>query len=73
MPYLYIPVAVKNKYQTNYELNLSNYPNAGPNPCIAGMRNLYWGKDAYVIKSGKYAYKVSQEIFEKFVTIKEGR
>jgi len=38
---------------------LSNYPNAGPYPNIKGMRNLYWGKDALVVKSGAYAYNLS--------------
>lgn len=40
---------------------LENFPNAGPNPNIQGMRNLYWGKDALVIKCGAYAYNISRD------------
>lgn len=37
---------------------LSDCPNAGPNPNITGMRSLYWGKDALIVKQGQYAYKI---------------
>lgn len=42
---------------------LERYPNAGPNPCIAGMRKLYWGKDAWLIRCGQYVYKVPREVW----------
>lgn len=42
---------------------LEAYPNAGPHPNITGMRRLYWGKEAFIIKCGAYAYKVPQNIF----------
>ena len=29
---------------------------AGPYPCISGMRNLYWGKEALIVKAGAYIY-----------------
>ena len=29
---------------------------AGPRPSISGMRKLYWGKDAHIVKCGQYAY-----------------
>lgn len=45
------------------EKTLSRYPNAGPRPNIAGMRRLYWGNGAYIIKCGQYAYNVPSEIF----------
>lgn len=62
---------MRTKYVTKQQLqnkgiDLSVFPNAGPNPNITGMRRKYWGKDAYVIKSGRYAYKVPQEIFDLF-------
>lgn len=38
---------------------LSECPRVGPNPNITGMRNLYWGKDALIVKQGRYAYKIS--------------
>lgn len=42
---------------------LSRYPNAGPYPNITGMRRLYWGANAYIIKCGQFAYNVPAEIF----------
>lgn len=31
---------------------------AGPRPCISGMRKHFWGKDAYVVRCGAYAYLI---------------
>ena len=50
---------------TNNRL-LSWYPNAGPNANITGMRNLYWGKNAYIIKCGAYIYNVDYVLFNRF-------
>lgn len=58
--YKYVPDTIR-----NYNI-LKNFPSAGPNPNIKGMRRLYWGKDSFVIKSGKYAYKVDYETFTRF-------
>lgn len=44
---------------------LDAYPNAGPGPSIKGMRSMYWGKKAYLIRSGQYVYKVSYELFHQ--------
>ena len=46
---------------------LAQYPSAGPNPNIKGMRKLYWGDDACIIKCGSYAYKVPPNIFNWLV------
>lgn len=46
-------------------LHLSDFPNAGPNPCITGMKEKYWGKNAYCIRSGAYVYKVDEETYNK--------
>lgn len=57
---------MKYKYTStrNYNrLNLWRFPSAGPNPSIKGMRKLYWGDDAYIMKCGNYAYKVDHETF----------
>lgn len=35
---------------------LSQYPNAGPNASIKGMRKLYWGKFAKIVKHKGYIY-----------------
>lgn len=48
----------------NYNrLRLAAFPSAGPHPNITGMRSKYWGRDAYIIKCGAYAYKVDSETF----------
>ena len=45
---------------------LGKYPNAGPNPNITGMRKLYWGTDALIIRCGAYAYNVPHDVFARF-------
>lgn len=47
------------------KLHLSDFPNAGPNPCISGMKKYHWGKEALCIRSGAYAYKVDEETYRK--------
>ena len=44
-------------------IDLSGYPSAGPNPSIKGMKKLYWGKNALVVKSGAYIYKVPEDVY----------
>lgn len=46
-------------------IDLSGHPSAGPNPSISGMKKLYWGIDAYVVKSGSYIYKVSGDLYRR--------
>lgn len=33
----------------------------GPYPCISGMRKLYWGQDALVVKAGIYIYNMGRD------------
>lgn len=57
---------MKIKYVKSSEYNrleLAKFPSAGPNANITGMRNLYWGKHAYIIKCGAYIYKVDPLTF----------
>jgi len=42
---------------------LNVYPNAGPNPSVVGMRNLFWGQDAFLVRQGQYVYKVPSEVY----------
>ncbi len=44
-------------------INLSGYPSAGPHSSIKGMKELYWGKNALVVKSGAYIYKVPEDVY----------
>lgn len=62
--YLYISTKFYN------ELCLKNFPSTGRNGNIQGMRKLYWGQDAYIVKCGAYAYKVDAETFEKSTKLK---
>lgn len=47
------------------ELDLYKFPSAGPYACITGMRNLYWGKNALIIKCGVYIYHVDEQTFNR--------
>jgi hypothetical protein len=44
-------------------VNLSQYPSAGPRANITGMKNKYWGRGAYVVKHGTYIYNVPRSIY----------
>lgn len=57
--YLYVPISLYN------QLNLYHFPSTGAYGNITGMRNLYWGKEAYIIRCGAYAYNVDKTTFEK--------
>lgn len=56
--YLYVPVS-KAEY-----LHLEKFPSTGKYGNITGMRKLYWGENAYVIRSGAWAYKVDEATFK---------
>lgn len=43
--------------------NLSQYPNFSATGSIYGMKKLYYGMDALLVKSGSYIYKVPKEIY----------
>ncbi len=53
-----VPVELSDRFR--------DYPSAGPHPSITGMKNLYWGKDAYCIRCGVYVYNVPREVWEKY-------
>ena len=46
--------------------NLSDFPNFAKNGSITGMKKLYYGKDALLVRCGNYIYNVSSspEIYE---------
>jgi hypothetical protein len=48
------------------ETALEIFPSAGPNASVIGMKNKFWGKNAYVIKVGVYIYKVTEEFYNQF-------
>lgn len=56
----------KVKYMTKHEAaryNLDEYPNFGPNGNVTGMKKLYYGKNALLVRSGAYVYKVPENIY----------
>lgn len=66
---------VKGRYlyvSTKYyeKLHLDAFPSTGEYGNITGMRNLYWGQDAYIIKCGAYAYKVDGKTFNTAKSLK---
>lgn len=62
--YVYIPVS-KAKH-----LHLERFPSTGAYGSISGIRKLYWGNNAYVVKSGAYAYCVDEVTFRTAVVSK---
>lgn len=46
-------------------LALASFPSAGPNPSISGMKKLFWGMGAKVIKCGQYAYSVDWQTYQR--------
>ena len=56
-----IAAADKEKY------NLSSFPNFHKSGSIAGMKKLYYGMEAKLVKCGSYIYNVSSspEIYDK--------
>ena len=48
-----IPAKDHDKY------NLSDFPNFSKNGSIRGMKDMYYGKDALLVKCGSFIYNVS--------------
>ena len=44
--------------------NLFQYPNFSATGSIYGMKKLYYGMDALLVRSGSWIYKVPQEIYD---------
>lgn len=51
-----ITIRVKDRPNLGKVLDKMCQASAGPYPCITGMRNLYWGRDALIVKYGVYIY-----------------
>ena len=46
-------------------IQLDRYPRAGPYANVTGMRNLYWGVNAPIIKVGVYIYHVPMHVYNR--------
>lgn len=44
-------------------LRLDLFASAGPNPCISGMKEKYYGIDSYCILCDRYLYKVNADTY----------
>lgn len=55
--YKYVRATARNKAL------LDGCPSAGPRANVTGMRRLYWGEDAFVVRCGAYIYMVPYELF----------
>ena len=40
-------------------VGIDNYPNFSASGSVKGMKNMYYGKDALLVKCGGYIYNVS--------------
>lgn len=45
------------------KFNLSLYPNFSKNGSIKGMKALYYGKNAMLVKCGNYIYNVPASVY----------
>lgn len=43
--------------------NLSQYPNFSATGSILGMKKKYYGKDALLVRSGSWIYKVPYDVY----------
>ena len=43
--------------------NLSQYPNFSATGSIRGMKEMYYGKDALLVRSGSWIYKVPSDVY----------
>ena len=43
--------------------NLSQYPNFSATGSIKGMKEKYYGKNALLVRSGSYIYKVPEKVY----------
>lgn len=54
----YLPVAI------GRSIYINKYPNFHASGSIKGMKELYYGKDALLVRCGSYIYKVPKEIYD---------
>ena len=45
--------------------HIDNYPNFSVTGSVTGMRKLYYGNDAFLVRCGSWIYKVPAEIYDR--------
>ena len=56
-----ITIRVKDRPKLEKVLDSMCQASAGPHPSIRGMRKLYWGNDALIVKYGAYIYYLGKD------------
>ena len=51
------------KKEEGNRLGIDKYPNIDCSGSVRGMKKMYWGEKALVVKCGSYYYKVPQNIY----------
>ena len=54
-------------------LGLGNFPNFHASGSIAGMKKMYYGKDALFVRCGSYVYNVDSDTYNKVLFINKYR
>jgi len=47
------------------KVGIDNYPNFSRTGSIAGMKKMYYGKNALLVRCGSYIYNVPEKIYER--------
>lgn len=58
---------MKTKYMTVAEgekINIHQYPNFHKSGSIAGMKKLYYGRNALLVRCGQYIFNVPQSVYD---------
>lgn len=58
---------MKTKYMTieqGAKINISQYPNFHKSGSIAGMKKLYYGPAALLVRCGQYIYNVPRSVYD---------
>jgi len=56
---------VRVRKQFAAELGLGNFPNFHASGSVSGMKKMYYGKDALLVRCGSYIYNVTPEVYEE--------
>lgn len=49
--------------KSDLQHDLSRFPNFSASGSIKGMKKLYYGENALLIRSGSYIYNVTEEVY----------
>jgi len=61
-----MPGVIYMKVEQGKKYNIDQYPNFHYTGSIKGMKKMYYGKNACLIRCGQYIYKVPPEMYYKY-------